>query len=55
MNGSTSGKSNKQLMDLSILGVKELRLELLDLGDGSENDHGDWVDAKLVKKGSGEG
>ena len=42
-------------MDLSILGVKELRLELLDLGDGSENDHGDWVDAKLVKKGSGEG
>ncbi len=48
------GTNIKQLMDLSIIGVKELRLVLLDLGDGTENDHGDWVDAKLVKKGSGE-
>ncbi len=39
-------------MDLSIIGVKELRLVLLDLGDGTENDHGDWVDTKLIKKGS---
>ncbi len=46
-----TGVSIKQLMDLSILGIKELRLVLLDLGDGSENDHGDWVDAKLIKKG----
>ena len=42
----------KQLMDLKINGVKELKLQLLDLGDGSKNDHGDWVDAKLVRKGS---
>ena len=47
-----TGKSIKQLMELQIKGVKELRLVLLDLGDGSENDHGDWVDAKLIRKGS---
>lgn len=49
---SQTGKSIKQLMDLSIKGVKELHLVLLDDGDGSENDHGDWVDARLVLKGS---
>jgi hypothetical protein len=47
-----TGKSIKQLMELDIKGVKELKLVLLDLGDGSENDHGDWVDAHLIKKGS---
>ena len=47
-----TGKSIKQLMELNIKGVKELKLVLLDLGDGSENDHGDWVDAHLIKKGS---
>ena len=47
-----TGKSIKQLMDLNIKGVKKLRLVLLDGGDGSKNDHGDWVDAKLILKGS---
>jgi len=47
-----TGKSIKQLMELDIKGVKELKLILLDLGDGSDNDHGDWVDAQLIKKGS---
>ncbi|MCP5536400.1 MAG: NPCBM/NEW2 domain-containing protein [Akkermansiaceae bacterium] len=47
-----TGKSVKQLMELNLKGVKELRLVLLDTGDGSENDHGDWVDAKLIRKGS---
>ena len=47
-----TGKSVKQLMELDIKGVKELRLVLLDLGDGSENDHGDWVEARLIRKGS---
>ena len=47
-----TGKSIKQLMELNIKGVKELKLVLLDLGDGSENDHGDWVDAHLIKNGS---
>ena len=47
-----TGKSVKQLMELDIKGVKELRLILLDLGDGSENDHGDWVEARLIRKGS---
>ena len=47
-----TGKNIKQLMELKIKGVKELRLVLLDLEDGTQNDHGDWVDAKLVRKGS---
>ncbi len=49
---SQTGKSIKQLMDLKIDGAKELRLELLDDGDGDKDDHGDWIDAKLVRKGS---
>ena len=47
-----SGKSIKQLMNINIKGAKELRLELLDAGDGSKDDHGDWVDAQLILKGS---
>ncbi|MDP7287737.1 MAG: NPCBM/NEW2 domain-containing protein, partial [Phycisphaerae bacterium] len=47
-----TGKSVKQLMDLNIKGVKKLRLVLLDGGDGSKDDHGDWVDVKLILKGS---
>lgn len=48
-----TGASIKQLMDLSIAGIKELRLVLLSLDGGSETGHGDWVDAKLVRTGSG--
>ena len=47
-----TGKSVKQLMDLNIKGVKKIRMVLLDGGDGSKDDHGDWVDAKLILKGS---
>jgi len=47
-----TGKSIKQLMDLNIKGVRTLRLVLLDGGDGSKDDHGDWVDARLILKGS---
>ena len=47
-----SGKSVKQLMDLDIKGVKELRLSLLDGDDGNENDHGDWIDTRLIRRGS---
>jgi alpha-glucosidase len=47
-----SGASVKQLMDLDVDGVKELKLVLLDEGDGSANDHGDWVEARLIRKGS---
>jgi alpha-glucosidase (family GH31 glycosyl hydrolase) len=46
-----TGKSVKQLMELNIKGVKELKLVLLDTGDGSKDDHGDWVDARLILKG----
>jgi len=49
---SQTGKSVKQLMDLTVKGVKNLRLVLLDEGDGDKDDHGDWIDAKLVLKGS---
>ncbi|MBI9018104.1 MAG: NPCBM/NEW2 domain-containing protein [Phycisphaerae bacterium] len=47
-----TGENVKQLMELNIKGVKELKLILNDLGDGSENDHGDWIDAKLIRNGS---
>ncbi len=47
-----TGVSVKQLMDINVKGAKELRLELLDGGDGSKDDHGDWVDAQLILKGS---
>jgi len=47
-----TGKSVKQLMALDMKGVKELKLVLLDAGDGQTNDHGDWADAKLIRKGS---
>jgi hypothetical protein len=47
-----TGDNIKQLMELEIKGVKELRLKLLDTGDGSKDDHGDWVDLKLVREGS---
>lgn len=47
-----TGKSVKQLVDLNVKGVKELRLVVLDAGDGSANDHADWVDAKLIRSGS---
>jgi len=43
------GDNVKQLMALTIKGVKELKFVLDDLGDGSKNDHGDWVDVKLIK------
>lgn len=47
-----NGKSIKQLMELNLKGVKELKLVLLPLDDDNDNDHGDWVDAKLIRKGS---
>jgi len=33
-------------------GVKEFKFVPLDTGDGPKDDHGDWVDAKLILKGS---
>ncbi len=47
-----SGENIKQLIELKIKGVKELRLVLMDLDDGNEFDHGDWIDAKLIRNGS---
>jgi alpha-glucosidase (family GH31 glycosyl hydrolase) len=41
----------KQLMELNIKGVRELRLTLSAAGTG-EPANGDWIDAKLVRKGS---
>ena len=47
-----SGASVKQLIDIDIKGAKELKLVLLDEGDGNENDHGDWAGIRLIRKGS---
>lgn len=35
---------------LDVSSVKELKLVVLDNGDGNEEDHGDWADAKLIKE-----
>jgi len=47
-----NGASVKQLMDLDIKGVKELKLVLLDPRGPGADDHGDWIDARLIRKGS---
>ena len=47
-----SADNVKQLMDVDIKGVRELRLVLDEQGDGAAGDHGDWIDARLVRKGS---
>ena len=47
-----TGKSLKQLIELNIKGVKELKLVLLDQGDGSKGDHGDWLDIHLIQQGA---
>lgn len=47
-----TGKSVKQMMELNIKGVTELKLVLLPLDDDNANDHGDWTDLQLIKKGS---
>ncbi|MFT5199041.1 MAG: alpha-glucosidase [Planctomycetota bacterium] len=47
------GNNIKQLLDLSIDGVLELRLVLLATGDDTRDNHGDWLDTKLIKQGSG--
>ncbi|MCK4998956.1 MAG: NPCBM/NEW2 domain-containing protein, partial [Anaerohalosphaera sp.] len=47
-----TGENIKQLMELNIKGVKQLRLVLSDLDDGTDNDHADWIDARLIRNGS---
>ena len=47
-----NGDNVKQLLDVDIKGVKELRLVLDDQGDGAAEDHGDWIEARLIRKGS---
>jgi alpha-glucosidase len=44
--------SIKQLMDLDIKGIKQLKLVLLDDHGPTDSDHGDWLDARLIRKGS---
>ena len=39
-----------QEVKVSVAGAKELRLVVTDAGDGNHFDHGDWADAKLLKK-----
>lgn len=45
-----TSRNVKQLMELNLKGVKELRLVLQ--GQGGAPAQGDWIDAKLVRKGS---
>lgn len=47
-----NGASVKQLMDLDVKGVNELKMVLLNDAGATSDDHGDWIDARLVRKGS---
>lgn len=46
MNGSSATKS----VNVSVAGRNELRLVVTDGGDGGENDHADWANARLLFK-----
>jgi len=39
-----------QSINVSVVGVNELRIVVTDAGDGINSDHADWAGAKLVKR-----
>jgi alpha-galactosidase len=45
-----SGDAPKEL-DLDLRGIKRLELWVTDAGDGTDSDHADWAEAKLVVSG----
>lgn len=47
-----NGTSVKQLMDLDVKGIKELKMILINDTGATADDHGDWIDARLIRKGS---
>lgn len=47
--GLLRGGQAARPVSISLVGVDELRLVLLDGGDGSAGDHGDWAGARLVR------
>lgn len=49
--GLIKSTSPIQTIDIDITGVKELKLVVADGGDGTNNDHGDWAGAYVVKDG----
>jgi hypothetical protein len=46
--GLMYGDSPSQTVNVDLTGKNELRLVVLDGGNGIESDHGDWADAKLT-------
>jgi hypothetical protein len=47
--GLVSASNPKQTVNLSVAGVKELRLVVTDGGDGNSFDHGSWAGAHLIR------
>jgi hypothetical protein len=50
--GLMRGGSTTQHVDVDVTGVNELRLLVLDGGDGNGNDHADWANARLTSPAS---
>jgi chitodextrinase len=48
--GTMRPESDTKRVDVSIAGVRQLRLVVTDAGDGINSDHADWADARLESK-----
>ncbi|WP_136605142.1 discoidin domain-containing protein [Paenibacillus dokdonensis] len=46
--GTMNNKTPSIPVDVNISGKRELKLVVMDAGDGNTNDHADWADAKLL-------
>ena len=49
--GVTKGGEPAKRVDVDLAGVKRLRLNVRDAGDGIEHDHADWADAQIETAG----
>ncbi len=50
--GVMRGKDPAKEAHVSLVGVRELKLEVTDAGDGNSSDHADWLDAMIVHEGA---
>ena len=46
--GTMASDTNTKSVDISVVGINELKLVVIDGGDGVNNDLGDWAGARLV-------
>jgi len=48
--GTMRPDSDTKRVDVSVAGVRHLRLVVTDAGDGINSDHADWAGARLVSE-----